>query len=151
MRRYYPLAEISSLEDTFDRFVDRFFSDFFPTRWQAEERLPGVDWVPSVDLVEKKDHFLLRTEIPGIKKEDLDISVSDDSVTIKGEVKKEKEEKGDRYYFAERCCGSFGRRVRLPLEVDPNKVEATLKDGILELKLPKKEVQKAKIVEVKVK
>lgn len=151
MRRYYPLAEISRLEDTFDKFVDRFFSDFFPVRWQREEGLPEVEWVPAVDVIEKKDHFLLRTEIPGIKKEDLDISVSDDSVTIRGEVKREKEEKDDRYYLVERCCGTFGRCVKLPQEIDPNKVEATLKSGILELKLPKKEVQKAKIVEVKVK
>ncbi|MEA3431403.1 MAG: Hsp20/alpha crystallin family protein [candidate division WOR-3 bacterium] len=151
MKRYYPLAEISRLEDTFDRFVDRFFSDFFPARWQAEERLPEVEWVPAVDLVEKKEYFLLRTEIPGIKKEDLDISVTDDSITIKGEVKKEKEEKGETYYLAERCCGSFGRCVKLPQEIDPSKVEATLKNGILELKLPKKEVRKAKVVEVKVK
>jgi len=151
MKRYYPLTEISRLEDTFDRFVDRFFSDFFPARWQAEERLPEVEWVPAVDLVEKRDCFLLRTEIPGIKKEDLDISVTDNSVTIKGEVKKEKEEKSETYYLAERCCGSFGRCVKLPQEIDPNKVEATLKNGILELKLPKKEVQKAKVVEVKVK
>ncbi|MCD5383503.1 Hsp20/alpha crystallin family protein [candidate division WOR-3 bacterium] len=151
MRRYYPLAEISRLENTFDRFIDKFFSDFFPTKRDIGERLPEVEWVPAVDLVEKKDHFLLRTEIPGIKKDDIDISVTDDTVTIKGETKREMEEKGDTYYITERSYGSFGRCIKLPQEADTRKVEAILKDGILELKIPKREVQKAKVVEVKVK
>ena len=151
MRRYYPLAEISRLEDTFDKFVDRFFSDFFPKRWEGEDRLPDVEWIPAVDLVEKEDHFILRTEIPGIKKDDIDISITDDTVTIKGEMKKEKEEKGNTYYLAERIYGSFGRCVRIPKTVNPEKAQATLKDGVLEIKLPKKEVVKAKTVEIKVK
>ncbi len=151
MRRYYPLAELSRLEDTFDKFVDRFFSDFFPTRWEKEESLPGIEWTPAVDLMEKEDHFILKLEIPGIKKEDIDISVSDDVVTVKGELKKIKKDKGETYYLAEMCCGSFGRSVKLPHEIDSNKVEATLKDGVLELKLPKKEIHKPKVIEVKVK
>ncbi|MCK4257197.1 Hsp20/alpha crystallin family protein [candidate division WOR-3 bacterium] len=151
MRRYYPLAELTRLEDTFDKFIDRFFSDFFPTRWEKEEGLHGVEWAPAVDLIEKEDHFLLRLEIPGIKKDDIDISVTDDTVTIKGDVKKEKREKDETYYLAETCCGSFGRSIKFPHEIDPSKVEATLKDGVLELKLPKKEIEKAKVIEVKVK
>jgi HSP20 family protein len=151
IKRTYPLAEFSRIEDAFDKFTNRFFSEFFPARWERGELLPEVDWIPSVDLIERKDYLLLRAEVPGIKKEDIDISVTDTNVTIKGELKREEEEKGDTYYWCERGYGSFGRTVKLPREIDTNKVEASLKGGILELKLPKKEAKKAKIVEVKVK
>lgn len=150
-RRYHPLAEFSRIEDAFDRYLNRFFSDFFPRRWRGEW-LPEMGWTPVVDLVDKKDHLLLRADLPGLKKEDVKISLSEDNtLTISGETKRSEEEKREDYYRCERCYGAFTRTVQLPVDVVPDKVEATLKDGILEVKLPKKEAKKIKEREIRVK
>lgn len=150
-RRHYPLAEFSRMESVFDRFLDRFFSDFFPRRWRGEW-LPQMAWTPVVDLLDKQGHLLLRADLPGLKREDIKISVSDDNLlTISGETKQLREENRESFYRCERCYGAFSRTVQLPVGVIPEKVEATLKDGILEVKLPKKEVKKAKELEIEVK
>lgn len=150
-RRYHPLVEFSRIENVFDHFMNRFFSDFFPRRGQAEW-LPEMRWAPVVDLIDKKNHFLLRADLPGLRKEDVKISISDDNLlTISGETKRSEEEAKEDYYRCERCYGEFSRSVQLPVEVIPERVEATLKDGILEIKLPKREVRKAKELEIEVK
>jgi len=141
-----PDWEIEPFEDAFDKMVDRFFRGY-PFRGTLK---PFKEWRPAVDLIERKDHFLLRANLPGITKEDIEISVSDDYISLSGEIKKEMEEKKDNYYRTERYSGSFARTIPLPKEVDTNKVDATLRDGILEVKLPKKKVSKTKKVSIKI-
>lgn len=125
--------------------VDRMFDDFFGRRWLR----PFGGWerplaefptfAPSVDLIDREDEVVVRAEVPGFKKEDIDISVSGTMLTLKGEMKaEEKEEKGD-YYRCEITRGAFSRTLTLPAEVDEAKAKAAMKDGVLELTLPKVE------------
>jgi HSP20 family protein len=98
--------------------------------------------VPKVDVVDRENEIVVKAEVPGVEKKDLDISVSDNSVTIKGSTRREeKEEKGD-YDRREISVGSFSRTVALPAEVDGNKAKANFKDGVLELTIPKAEKAK---------
>ena len=124
--------------------VDRMFDDFFGRRWLRpfgwERPLAELQALaPSVDVVDREDEVVVRAEVPGFKKEDIDISVSGTMLTIKGDMKAEKkEEKGD-YYRCEIARGAFARTLALPAEVDEAKAKAAMKDGVLELTLPKLE------------
>ncbi len=98
--------------------------------------------MPHVDLVERDEEVVLRAEVPGVEKKDIDVSITGNSVTIKGQTRhEEKEEKGE-YYRCEISRGAFSRTVALPAQVDPDRANANFKDGILEITLPK--VEKAK-------
>ena len=96
-----------------------------------------MGWAPPIELIEKDDKFILKAELPGMKKEDIDISVVGDTLTIKGERKVEKEEKEDNYYLCERSYGSFFRSIPLPSAVNAKKVKADYDYGILEISLTK--------------
>ena len=145
--RYHFRRELAPMDDWFNRM----FSESFPTRWLTRELKPDVDWIPPTDLLDRKDHFLFRAEIPGVKKEDLSISVEGDTLSIKGEAKRGAEEEREHFYCCERTYGTFGRVIRLPSEVDTGKVKASICDGILEVKLPKAKAVKAKAIEIEVK
>ena len=126
--------------------IDRMFDDFFGRRWMRpfawERPFAEMPTVPSVDVIDREDEVVVRAEVPGYKKEELEISVANSSLTIKGETKtEEKEEKGD-YYRCEISHGAFSRTVALPAEVDDSKAKASVKDGVLELTLPKIEKSK---------
>jgi HSP20 family protein len=102
-------------------------------------------------VFEKEDEYVVRAELPGMKKEEIDISAAGDSLTIKGERKAEKEAKEKDYYLCERCFGSFERSLSLPTAVETGKVEARYENGVLEIKLPKVPEAKPKRVEISVK
>jgi len=133
---------------------DRMFDEFFGRGWMRPFRR---DWlafpefemtIPKVDVIDRDEEVVVRAEVPSVKKEDIEISISGNLVTIKGETKKEeKEEKGD-YYRAEISRGSFSRMVSLPADVDESKAKASLKDGVLELTLPKLEKAKRRTIKV---
>ena len=110
-----------------------------------------LGWTPSVEVYEKGDNFVVRAELPGMKKEELDISVLGDTLTIKGERKTESEVKEEDYYRCELCYGKFSRSVALPTAVEAGKVEANYENGILEITLPKAKEAKPKKIDVKVK
>ena len=114
---------------------------------------PGFDvfntWAPAIDLFDEKDNFLVKAELPGLKKEDIDISYQDGALTISGERKEEKRE-GSNPARTERFYGRFQRTLTLPKRVDASKVKATYTDGILAVTLPKAEDAKPKHIEVKV-
>ena len=110
-----------------------------------------LGWMPSVEMYEKEDKFVVRTELPEMRKEEFDISVLGNTLTIKGERKAESEVKDEDYYRCELCYGKFSRSVALPAAVEAKKVEANYENGILEVTLPKAEEAKPKKVEVKVK
>ncbi|HXZ53443.1 MAG TPA: Hsp20/alpha crystallin family protein [Burkholderiales bacterium] len=133
---------------------DRMFDEFLGRGWMRPFRR---DWLafpefeitmPKVDVIDRDEEVVVRAEVPSVKKEDIEISISGNLVTIKGETKKEeKEEKGD-YYRAEISRGSFSRMVSLPADVDESKAKAALKDGVLELTLPKIEKAKRRTIKV---
>ncbi len=109
------------------------------------------DWMPSVDVFDSDNEVLVKADIPGLKKDEMDISVNDDLLTIKGEKKMESKVNEESYYKSERFYGSFSRTIHLPSAVEEDNVKATYKDGVLELHLPKKEKAKTKRISVEVK
>jgi HSP20 family protein len=108
------------------------------------------DWSPRVDISETDNEFVVKAEIPEVKKEDVKVSVDNGVLTIQGERKQEKEEKGKKFHRVERYYGSFVRSFTLPDNVDETKVKATFKDGMLSLQIPKTAETKPKAIEVKV-
>ena len=139
-----PFGELGSLRREMDRLWDSFFGERPLTRvWERE-------WAPSLDVSETKDNFVVKAEVPGIDAKDIDISLTGDVLTIKGEKKQEKEEKEEDYHLVERSYGSFSRSIRLPAEVESAKIKASYKNGILRVTLPKSEKVKAKEVRIKV-
>jgi HSP20 family protein len=129
--------------------------DFFKHAWQQgpfNELVPDmeVDWNPKLDLLESDDKITVKAELPGIEPKDIDIFIDRDMLVIKGEKKHEKEESGKRYHRVERSFGSFYRAVRLPGEVDREKIDAKYTNGIVDITLPKIEADRKKIIHVKV-
>jgi len=108
------------------------------------------EWLPSIDVSETKSDLVIKAELPGMDSKDIDISLSNGFLTIKGEKNQEKEEKDENYYLIERSYGSFTRSVRLPREVQSDKITASFKNGVLRVTLPKSEEAKKKEIKVKV-
>ncbi len=115
-----------------------------------KEAMTVAEWSPLVDISEDEKEYLVKAELPEIKKEDVKLTVQDDVLCISGERKYEKEEKGKKYHRMERTYGSFMRSFTLPEDADGSKVAAEYKDGILKVHLPKSEKAKPKSIEVKV-
>jgi HSP20 family protein len=139
-----PFREVSRLR----REMDRLWEDFFGPGRRALEPLEQV-WAPAVDVSETGDKVTIKAEVPGIDVKDIEISMVGDLLTIKGEKKAEREEKGESYHLVERSYGSFSRSIRLPAAVDQERIEATYKDGVLTIACPKKEEVKPKAIEIK--
>ena len=135
------------MEDMFDRYTK---AVGWPRRGSQELMATG-DWSPRVDISETDHEFIIKAEIPEVKKEDVKVTVDNNVLTIRGERKQEKEEKGKKFHRVERYYGSFARSFTLPENVDQAKIDASFKEGMLNLKLPKTEEAKAKEIEVKVK
>ena len=139
-----------------DRDIDRMMDDFFGRRirpWWPEKwfRTGELDvGVPAVDLFEEKDDIVVKSELPGMGKDDIEVNLTDHTLTIKGEKKKEEEVKEEKYYRSERSYGAFVRTLELPTDVHADKVKATFKNGILEVRVPKTEAAKSKEIKVKV-
>lgn len=116
----------------------------------GQQMLKVADWAPSVDISETDKAYLIKAEIPGVKKEDVKVTIDDGMITIQGERKMEKEEKDKKFHRIERSYGSFVRSFRLPDGVDESKAKAEFKDGMINVTLPKSEKAKTKAVEVAV-
>jgi HSP20 family protein len=138
-----PPSPFEEMDHLFDRFLRRGWMRPWRFEWPSfpEISLPEMK-TPKVDVIDREDEIVVNAEVPGVEKKDLDISVSDNAVTIKGSTRhEEKEEKGD-YYCCEISRGAFSRTVALPANVDGGKATANFKDGELELVLPKVEKSK---------
>ena len=146
IRRWRPYRELEEMERRFEDILGR---PFLPTAWR---RLPAeMGWAPPIEMFEKEDKFIVKAELPGMKKEEINISVVGDTLNIKGERKAETEVKEEDYYCCERSYGSFLRSVTMPTAVDANKIEATYEDGVLEISIPKAPEVTPKKVEISVK
>ena len=134
------------MEEVGRRFEDVFGRPFLPGIWRvfpSEERV----WAPAIDVLEKEDKFLVKVELPGVKEEDVNVTVAGDTLTIEGEKKAESEVKKKGYYYTETSYGSFSRSITMPSTVDASKIEANYDKGVLEITLPKApEVKPKKIV-----
>ena len=140
--------------DEMDRLFDRMLSPSWmhPMRWampgMAERLTPFEGKMPRVDIIDRETEVVLRVEAPGVDKDDLEVSLSDNTVTIRGKTKHEETEEKGEYYRRELSYGEFSRTVALPAEVDRDKAKAKFKDGVLELTLPKVETAKRSTIKI---
>jgi HSP20 family protein len=132
------------------REIEEWFSEPFFRTVSRLERPSEKLWAPSVEMVEKKDNYLVTAELPGINKEEVKITLKDDILTIQGERKTEHEEKEANYYFCERSYGAFHRSIEMPSAVDEKKIKAEFKDGLLKIILPKTEAPPEKTKTIKI-
>ena len=124
---------------------DRFFDD-----WDLPSVFSGEDeWIPAFDISENDKEYVVSAELPGIDIKDVDITISDGILSVKGEKKHETEDKGENYHRIERHYGSFHRSFRIPGRVESDKVDASFKDGILKVLLPKAEGTETKKIDIK--
>jgi HSP20 family protein len=151
-----PARALSPLR-SWEREIERMFEDFpffrwprfrhyEPFRFPRELRLRA----PSLDMYEEKDEVVVKSELPGMTKDDIEISLTDSTLTLKGEKKKQEEVKEKDFYRCERQYGSFLRTIDLPAAVKTDGAKAIFKDGVLEVRLPKTEEAKRKLVKVDV-
>ena len=144
--RWDPFRE---LEEVSDR-LNRMFARPATRAANGKETMIVADWTPSVDISETEGEYQIKAEIPDVRKEDVKVTLEDGVLTIQGERKHEKEEKGKKYHRIERSYGSFVRTFSLPDVIDEEKVKAEFKEGVLNLSLPKSEKAKPKAIDVKV-
>lgn len=140
-----PLSWATGFRDEMDRLFERSLSPWGPRRSNLEEG----SWGPAVDIVEDNDHIVVRANLPGMNQDDINLSILDDKLDISGEKKQESEVKEENCHRVERYYGAFHREIQLPVPVAADKVEASYKDGVLEVTLPKKEGTKAKKIDIK--
>ena len=145
--RWDPFKELDELQGRLSTLFGR-----APVRKEGEreERMTLTDWAPLVDVIENENEYLVKAELPEVKKEDVKIAVQDDVLTMSGERSQEKEEKGKKFHRIERAYGSFSRSFTLPEDADASKITADFKNGVLTVHLPKSERAKPKSVEVKI-
>ncbi len=127
--------------------IERLASDV----WESSTPVVYDHMHPRLDMFEEKDDLVVRAELPGIKKEDIDVSLEGDCLNIKAEKKQEELSEESSYYTSERCFGDYSRSISLPFPVNGDKISATFENGLLEIRLPKAEEAKAKHIEIKVK
>lgn len=140
MSRWDSFRELVNLRDE----MDRFFNTFFNKQLESTEGF----WAPVIDIEEDNEYFIVKAELPGIKKEDIKISVRGNLLSITGGRKQESEIKNKTFHRIERSYGKFMRKITLPSEVNADKVQAKYKDGILTITLPKPESMKPKEITV---
>lgn len=133
------------------REINRMFDSFFRSGWSEDASLSSAVWSPATDITEDDHGYLVKVELPGVKKDEVKITMENSVLTIHGEKKQEKRSKSDNAHRVERIYGSFQRSFTLPTSVKPEEIEATFTDGILTISLPKVEEARPKQIDVKVK
>ena len=142
-----PRQPSREMEEMGRRFEDIFGRPYVPGIWRllpSEERV----WAPAIDVLEKEDKFVVKVELPGVKEEDVNVSVAGDTLTIEGKKEAEAEVERKGYYYTESSYGSFSRSITMPSVVDVSKIEANYDKGVLEITLPKAPEVKPKKITV---
>lgn len=142
--RWSPARDLLSIRED----MNRLFNDFLGRTEGQEGTWWGGAWAPPVDLYEADDALILTAELPGFAKDEVNVEIKDNTLTLKGQRQQETKVKEEQYHRRERIYGSFQRAFMLPATVDPDKVTATYKDGVLELRLPKSEAAKPKRIAI---
>jgi HSP20 family protein len=145
--RWSPIRELEDMR----RNLDKLFGEFVEPVARPQLIQKGgetANLLPSMDVYEKNGEIVIKTDLPGVEKEQIDLTITKDSLTIKAEVKKDEEIKRENYYVQERSVGTYVRTVQLPQDVDAAKARASFKNGVLEIVFPKKE--EARATEIKV-
>ncbi len=142
--KWNPWGEMESFSNRANRFFD---GSFFPTEWLNEES--GLrNWTPTVDVVENEKKIVIKAEIPGVDKKDIHVDLKDGILSITGERSYENEVKEEKFHRKERAFGKFRRSFALPEGLDPDKIDADYKDGVLKVEIPKPEEKKPKKIAV---
>ena len=144
--RFNPTRDLWRVRTDLDRLFNQLFS-----RTQEGDEYPEVDWSPHLDIAENDSNFIINVELPGLKQDDITITIQNDVLALKGEKTVEKDSKNHNYHLCERSYGNFVRSFRLPNHINSEKIDASFKDGILTLILPKLEETKPKQIEIKAK
>ena len=147
----FPIPSLFEPLTSFDREIDTMFDKFMRGGTADDSSFAVSHWMPAVDVAEHDEEYQVKVELPGVSKDDVKITMQDNILTIHGEKKQEKESKSSNYHRVERSYGSFQRSFTLPTSVKHDTIEASYKDGILTIALPKAEEAKPKQIEVKVK
>jgi HSP20 family protein len=147
-----PFTDVARWERDMERMFDDFWGRRMRPWWPERWSMPAVLEIspPAVDLFEEKEEIVVKAELPGMDKDSIQVNITDHTLTIKGEKKKEEEVKEENYYRSERSYGSFVRTLELPADVHSDKAKASFKNGVLEVRLPKTEEAKAKEIKVKI-
>lgn len=145
--RWNPFNEIARMTQRMNRLMEDFFGGGLAS--SSEEELSEMVFYPPVDIKETKDDFRVTMELPGVNKNDVSLELVDNTLTIRGERKFEKEDKGETYHRIERSYGSFVRSFTLPSKVKEDGIEAVYKDGVLTVTIPKVEEAKPKKITIK--
>ncbi len=138
--RWKPMRDISVMQDEINRMFDNF--------WGGFDGQDGAMPAPPVDVTEKADNFIVSAELPGLKKDDIKLTLQNNVLTISGSRKRETESRDDQYHRVERSFGSFCRTINFPTSVDASKINADFKNGVLAIELPKVEEAKPKEIAI---
>ena len=143
LTRIDPWRDLETLSTRLNRLFNTAVS-------RPDDEMPFGDWLPAMDVEETDGEYLIKADLPAIRREDVKVGVTDGVLTIEGERKQEKEEKNRKFHKVERSFGKFVRRMSVPTDVDQSKIEAEVKDGLLRVRLPKSVSAKPRSVEIKV-
>ena len=141
--RWDPFKDMITLREK----MNRLFEDYYPAQTQEKDMITST-WAPSVDIYESENELVLTAELPGIEEEDIEIKLEDNTLTIKGDRKFEKETKEENYHRIERSYGSFFRSFTLPAYIEQDKIAAECENGVLKISMPKKHEAKTRKVKV---
>lgn len=144
--RWNPFTEVDRL---FNRLATQSFGSWPRFSWNRDGGAK-VDWTPSADISETDKEYLVRAEMPAVKKEDIKVTVEGGMITIEGERKQEKQEENEKFHRVESFYGSFSRSFSLPENVDATNIKCENKDGLLTVHIPKKQVTRSSATEIKV-
>jgi len=142
--RWNPWREMSTLQNRINHLLNE---PFFRSDREDDDLSMG-SWYPAVDMFDNDDTIVIKAELPGMDKKDISVDVKDRVLTLSGERNYDKEVKEDNYYRRERASGKFKRAFNLPVDIDPDKIKADFKDGVLKVEMPKPESQKPKKITV---
>lgn len=134
--KWNPVRDLLSMQEK----MNKIFDDSFKTA--------GGDWAPPVDIMESEKDIVIIAEIPGVSEENMDIQISEGVLSMKGEKKFPEDKGGDSYYRLERSYGKFSRSFAIPASIDPSKIKASLKDGVLKIILAKRNEERPKSIKV---
>jgi HSP20 family protein len=144
LTRWDPFRELRVWNDR----MNRIFSNELPARREEDETLLSGAWMPPVDIVETKDKINLNIELPGFRENQVDLTIEDGVLTVKGERKFEKKDNEENYHRIERAYGSFVRSFTLPTSVEQSRINANFADGVLHIDMPKREETKPKQIRI---
>ncbi len=150
LERWHPLQELELMKKEMDRIWHDVFSATGPAVDVSRKRVGAQEGAatPAIDIIDREKEIVIRAEMPGVKREDVSVSLEESTLSIKGEIKEEAEKEGGKYTYSERKYRCFARSLNLPLKIKPEDIKAALKDGLLYIRLPKAVEEQPKKIKI---